>query len=69
MKHLIYIILAAIISLSSISTVFADDATTNDTNYSDHNISDKYSEIYKAGIYQEDTAIPTGTYVILAEEN
>lgn len=45
MKHLIYIILATTISLSSISTVFADDATTNDTNYSDHNISDKYSEI------------------------
>lgn len=40
MKHLIYIILATTISLSSISTVFA-----NDTNYSDHNISDKYSEI------------------------
>lgn len=69
MKHLIYFILTATVALSSISTVFADDATTNDTNYSDDSISDKYSEIYKAGIYQEDTAMPTGTYVIMAEEN
>lgn len=70
MKHLFYILLSTVIVFSSTSIAIADENTVPiDTNYNTNDTSQNYSEIYKAGIYQEDTAIPTGTYVIFAEEN
>lgn len=73
MKKMISLLTVAIMTASAVP-VMADGAVPSDIKYTDNeNILDKkdaekYPTAYKAGTYQEDTALPEGDYVILAEE-